>query len=148
MDLRPGPIQTHLEVSYDAAVLLLYRPFLQLLLNRIDSSGADINSISPNITCRAQKAIDISVKLIGVAQTRPRIDWFSLKSVIMGALLILSASSIMGDDALSTEQVEHTLFEAIEVLSKAAKGSEAAKRAYQLVSEVKARLKVESSTSN
>jgi hypothetical protein len=64
--------------------------------------------------------------------------------MVEAALLVVSASKAMHDDTLSKEEVQDTLNGATEIFARTSKRSESAKRALQLISEVRIGLKVSS----
>jgi len=142
-DLKPGPVKVHLEFQYTCCLFILYRPFLQYVIENIQSTEhADVNTFPQHILSRTQKAIDICTQLVFIARPRQLIDWFSLKKMVEAALLVVSASKAMHDDTLSKEEMQDTLNGATEIFARTSKRSESAKRALQLISEVRIGLKV------
>jgi hypothetical protein len=107
------------------------------------TTTTDINRIPSNISSRAQKTISISIKLIAIVRTRQIIDWFSLKQVILAVLLVLSASRVLAEDVLSPEELVETMNGATEIFARAANRSESAKRALQLLSEIRISFKID-----
>ena len=74
-------------------------------------------------------------------RTFPLIDWFTLKQVFQAALLIISASRVMNDGVVLEEKVTSSLNSATEIFARTAKTSESAKRALQLLSEIRVGMK-------
>jgi hypothetical protein len=104
----------------------------------------DVNTFPQHILSRTQKAIDSCKKIVFIARPRQLINWFSLKKTVEAALLAVSASKAMHDDTLSEDEMQDTLNGATEIFARASKVSESAKRALQLISEVRIGLKVSS----
>jgi len=137
-EVGQGLLKQHLQTGFETLRLLLYRPFLQnILMQLTTTSTKDKEGIPVNIPSRAQKAINISVNLVSMSRTRQIIDWFSLKQVIIAVLLVLVYSRVLGDDNLSPEETLETMNGATEILARAASRSESAKRALQLLSEIR-----------
>jgi hypothetical protein len=104
-------------------------------------SFADINTIPSSIASRARKALDISIKHVSNVRTFQLIDWFVLKQVLLSTILVISASKVMGHDAVSEQEVTNTLNGATEIFARTAKTSESAKMALQLISEIRVGMK-------
>jgi hypothetical protein len=135
-------VKTGLQIGYEAMNLLLHRPFLVYVLTQLSSPEfTNINSIPSSIASRAQKALNFAVKHVSMVRTLPHIDWFSLKQVLIGTLLVIAASKLMEDDAILQQEVVDTLNGATEIFARAAKSSESAKRALQLISEIRVGMK-------
>lgn len=94
---------------------------------------------------RARKALDIGIKYVSIVRTLSLINWFTLKQVFLAALLVISASRVMGDDAILEQEAMDTLNGATEIFARTAKTSESAKRALQLLSEIRVGTKTNSS---
>lgn len=143
-EVKHEAILCHLQTDYETVNLLLHLPFLQYILAQQTSTLRQTQkSIPPAIISRAETAITISMKLISLARTRQIIDWFSLKQVIIGVLLVLAASRVPEQKLLSPGEVADTMNGATEILARAANRSESAKRALHLLSEVWIGLKSE-----
>jgi hypothetical protein len=140
-DLKPGPLKADLQAGYEAVDFLLHRPFLQYVLTQLNSSEFTDGVIPSSIASRAQRAIEIGIKHVSVIRTLPLIDFFCLKQVILATLLVISASKLMGTTAVTEDEVMDTLNGATEVLARTAKTSESAKRALQLISEIRVGMK-------
>src|ERR1700737_462136 len=126
-ELKLCPIRAPLEFQYGSCCLLLYRPFLQYVIEYLQSSEAvDVNSIAPHILSRTHKAIQASHKLVSLSRTRTSTDWFTLKKIIETSLLVVAASRVLPADAISTDEMHDTLNGATEIFARAAKGSESA----------------------
>ena len=137
-ELKPGPIKTALQVVYESLDILLHRPFLQYVLTQLHTSVfSDINTIPSNISSRAHKAIDRGIKHVSNVRTLPLTDWFMLKQVLVATLLVTSASRLMGENAVPEREVMNTLNAATEIFARGAQISESARRALQLISEIR-----------
>jgi hypothetical protein len=101
-----------------------------------------MNSIPSSIASRAQRAIDLAVKHVSALRTLQTVDWFTLKQVLLATLLVIAASKVMDEDVVLEKEAMDTLNGATEIFARTAKSSESAKRALQLISEIRVCLKV------
>ena len=81
------------------------------------------------------------MKIVSVTRTLTQVDWFSLKQVLIGTLLVIAASKAMEEDVALQQKVQETLDGATEIFARTAKVSESARRALQLVSEIRVGMK-------
>jgi len=142
-ELKPGPVTTELQVGYEAIDFLIHRPFMQYVLTQFTLPGfSDFNAIPSSIASRAQKALEIAIKHVSTVRKLQTVDWFTIKQVLLATLLVIAASKVMDEDAVLEKETMGTLDGATEIFARAAKSSESAKRALQLVSEIRVSLKV------
>ena len=140
-ELTPDPVKTGLELGYQAADFLIHRPFMQYVLTQFTLPGfSDLNAIPSSIASRAQKALKIAIKHVSTVRKLQTVDWFTIKQVLVATLLVIAASKVMNDDAMLEKEAMDTLNGATEIFARAAKSSESAKRALQLVSEIRVSL--------
>jgi len=128
----------------DASALLFHRLFLQHLLN--EQRGADnfdIKTISPNILTGAQKAIDLSVKVISGCANLAILDWLNLSRVVIASFLTIAVFKSSLKEFVSSANVVETLNSVRETLSKAAKMSESAAKALKLLCEIQKEFEVD-----
>ena len=126
-------IKSQLQARYEEILLLIHRPFLQWVLN---NSTTNIDCMPITVVSRARKAIEISKRVISIHRIRQIIDWITLKQVIVAVLLIAAASRSLGEDMVSSDDVNEAMNGATEIFARAANRSESAKRALQLLSEI------------
>lgn len=137
-ELKSSLIYFHLQLTYEAVNLLLYHPYLQYVLTTYPTAANTTMACIPaDIGARAQKAVRISMRLISIAGSRQILDWFTLKQVIVAALLIIATSRVLGEDFLSPGEVVEAMNSATEILARTANRSESAKRALQLLCEIR-----------
>lgn len=142
-ELKPGPVKTELQLGYEAVDFLIHRPFMQYVLTQFTLPGhKDFNAIPSSIASRAQHALDIAVKHVSTVRALQIVDWFTIKQVLLATLLVIAASKVMEEDAVLQKEAIDTLNGATEIFARAAKSSESAKRALQLISEIRVSLKV------
>ena len=136
-------MKTELQLHYQAFEFLIHRPFMQYVLTQFTLPGFnDFNAIPSCIASRAQKALQIAIKYVSTVRKLQTVDWFTIKQVLLATLLVIAASKVMNDDAVLEKEAMDTLDGATEIFARAAKSSESAKRALQLVSEIRVSIKV------
>jgi hypothetical protein len=140
-DPKPGPVQQHLQVTYEAFNLLIHRPFLTHVLNHLSDPNCDPLAIPSSISIRSKRAIDVAVKQVSLVRTLRHLDWFSLKQVFMGTVLVVAAARIMGDDMTLQQNARETLDGATEIFARTAKKSDSASRALRLMSDIRLGMK-------
>jgi hypothetical protein len=141
-ELSPGPVKTELQVGYEAVDFLIHRPFMQYVLTQFTLPGfSDFNAIPSSIASRAQKSLEIAIKHVSTVRKLQTVDWFTIKQVLLATLLVIAASKVMDEDVVLEKEAMDTLNGATEIFARATKSSESAKRALQLVSEIRVSLK-------
>jgi len=142
-ELKPSPVKTELQVGYEAVDFLIHRPFMQYILTQFTLPGfKDLNAIPSSIASRAQHALEIGIKHVSTVRKLQIVDFFSLKQVLLATLLVIAALKMMDEDDMLEKDAMDTLNGATEIFARAAKSSESAKRALQLLSEIRVSLKV------
>jgi len=134
----PETVKRYMGSEYLALDFYLWRPFLQQVLNNLTTHRVhNIDDFPSSMTTRARNAIDSSIKLVATVRTWSVVNWFSLRQVLMAAILVLAASRTIEGSVLEKEVMD-TLDGATEIFARTSKTSEAAKRALRLVSKIRA----------